>query len=681
MNARILESPSDVAEWKKATNFVKELHELRKSVSCAICLDFFRDPQMLNECGHIFCQACLENSLHKFLDDTNSNSSAMCPLCCHAFSAAAITASSVHVRRSRRSSNGSITKPPLSFIIAVSAVQRLVVALDAQPTAEEYTSAIQENARKEGMLRREREREERMRRRGLIDDNIGIPPMVGFPPDALFVDKGCHASSVSVALAETGYEKADIAEMVDRHASVLGKGLETESASTAQHPRLSPPLSLIPPVDAVPVLASWPHPGDVVNVQDRCWVGVNRPGGAAWVTAVHFDADTSVDTPVAFDVRYVLDNRIDRNVIAAFVNVVEQNLAVRPKRKASVLTANTGSPTLEKTPVKSKDNDIQHQNKENSGQKATSGRKASLSALPVAKTCSRRSALADTPVGKIRTREEPDVGRWFILDTDLSHAERLELDELAHKFAHTAKTTPSNVCLERETLFSRRITHLVGGAVVRASGKSSHDSANSSPYRYFLRKRTWKYLQCLLHGVVIVSSAWVSDSLRAGKLLPCEAYEVCDVLDKNSVPDAPCRARKDCLQHGGSTLFATLGVWLAGDFLLPGPTKSALEGLLLEGGAHLAGSASELLALDSRIQERGSTEAGRSNSRGFHSPSPSQQVLYIIVSPDQGTEENLRKDKNPDVQLLMEAIAQDRVRLRGYLWVLDAITNYQLPTS
>ncbi len=53
----------------------------------------------------------------------------------------------------------------------------------------------------------------------------------------------------------------------------------------------------------------------------------------------------------------------------------------------------------------------------------------------------------------------------FILDTDLSHAERLELDELAHKFAHTAKTTPGNVCPERKTLFSRRIAHVVVGVV------------------------------------------------------------------------------------------------------------------------------------------------------------------------------------------------------------------------
>ncbi|XP_048345279.1 E3 ubiquitin-protein ligase TRIM7-like [Sphaerodactylus townsendi] len=35
------------------------VQELCKEASCSICLDFFRDPVMIPECGHSFCRACL----------------------------------------------------------------------------------------------------------------------------------------------------------------------------------------------------------------------------------------------------------------------------------------------------------------------------------------------------------------------------------------------------------------------------------------------------------------------------------------------------------------------------------------------------------------------------------------------------------------------------------------------
>ncbi|XP_077187112.1 E3 ubiquitin-protein ligase TRIM39-like [Paroedura picta] len=35
------------------------VQELCEEASCAVCLDFFRDPVMIPECGHSFCRACL----------------------------------------------------------------------------------------------------------------------------------------------------------------------------------------------------------------------------------------------------------------------------------------------------------------------------------------------------------------------------------------------------------------------------------------------------------------------------------------------------------------------------------------------------------------------------------------------------------------------------------------------
>nr|XP_056723672.1 E3 ubiquitin-protein ligase TRIM7-like [Euleptes europaea] len=38
------------------------LLELREEASCSVCLDFFRDPVMIPECGHSFCRDCLTRS-------------------------------------------------------------------------------------------------------------------------------------------------------------------------------------------------------------------------------------------------------------------------------------------------------------------------------------------------------------------------------------------------------------------------------------------------------------------------------------------------------------------------------------------------------------------------------------------------------------------------------------------
>ncbi|KAF7234837.1 Zinc finger protein RFP [Varanus komodoensis] len=43
--------------------------------SCSICLDYFRDPVIITECGHNFCQACLNESRGE------SDTEASCPQC------------------------------------------------------------------------------------------------------------------------------------------------------------------------------------------------------------------------------------------------------------------------------------------------------------------------------------------------------------------------------------------------------------------------------------------------------------------------------------------------------------------------------------------------------------------------------------------------------------------------
>lgn len=50
--------------------------ELRKELTCAICLDYFKDPVIL-KCGHSFCRFCI--SLH--WDENGDDYGYQCPHC------------------------------------------------------------------------------------------------------------------------------------------------------------------------------------------------------------------------------------------------------------------------------------------------------------------------------------------------------------------------------------------------------------------------------------------------------------------------------------------------------------------------------------------------------------------------------------------------------------------------
>jgi hypothetical protein len=127
--------------------------------------------------------------------------------------------------------------------------------------------------------------------------------------------------------------------------------------------------------------------------------------------------------------------------------------------------------------------------------------------------------------------------------------------------------------------------------------------------------------------------------------------------------------------HHSSTLFTGIGVFLAGHFPSPGPAKAALESLLSEGGATVVGSAEELLALrnqgDGRVTSPSPSASASASTSSSLPASPAQQLqLRVIINPANG--EGI---SGP----LQEAIDAKTVRLSGYLWVLEAVTNYACP--
>eukprot|EP00557_Chaetoceros_sp_GSL56_P012377 CAMPEP_0176480022 /NCGR_PEP_ID=MMETSP0200_2-20121128/2056_1 /TAXON_ID=947934 /ORGANISM="Chaetoceros sp., Strain GSL56" /LENGTH=411 /DNA_ID=CAMNT_0017876115 /DNA_START=1345 /DNA_END=2580 /DNA_ORIENTATION=- len=60
------------------------------------------------------------------------------------------------------------------------------------------------------------------------------------------------------------------------------------------------------------------HLGSVVDVQDRTWVGSNKPGGVAKVVDVHVDHN---DHSITYDVKYVLENRTEKNIESEYISL------------------------------------------------------------------------------------------------------------------------------------------------------------------------------------------------------------------------------------------------------------------------------------------------------------------------------------------------------------------------
>ncbi|XP_048345068.1 E3 ubiquitin-protein ligase TRIM7-like [Sphaerodactylus townsendi] len=70
--------PSGGAWWREKAAMAAggPVQELCEEASCSICLDFFRDPVMIPECGHTFCRACLTHSWGDL-----QGAEASCPQC------------------------------------------------------------------------------------------------------------------------------------------------------------------------------------------------------------------------------------------------------------------------------------------------------------------------------------------------------------------------------------------------------------------------------------------------------------------------------------------------------------------------------------------------------------------------------------------------------------------------
>ena len=67
-----------LSEQAEISRLFKNPNSIFKALQCSICIEVFENPRRVDECGHTFCDFCLENWMMK---NQVSRKEAVCPLC------------------------------------------------------------------------------------------------------------------------------------------------------------------------------------------------------------------------------------------------------------------------------------------------------------------------------------------------------------------------------------------------------------------------------------------------------------------------------------------------------------------------------------------------------------------------------------------------------------------------
>ena len=254
---------------------VAEWHELRKAITCSICLDYFDVPVTLSSCGHTYCSACISTHIRSgggvnSIPATAGESS--CPIC--------------NVRVNKRG------------IIHETSSNRLLLLL------EELVDSF-----------------------GLLS-NVSDPlPVTELPPladtaDSIILPNGRLLEEVAIA-TDFDHRIRDVSGLVTTIGDDACIDTERLNVDDTELENRQSYDAVVENRLHVEVVVTDVYPVDaLVVVAPRTWAGINKPGGTARVLAVYRPPDASNVDPCSqhvYDVKYVLDNTVDRDVLAAFL--------------------------------------------------------------------------------------------------------------------------------------------------------------------------------------------------------------------------------------------------------------------------------------------------------------------------------------------------------------------------
>jgi len=388
------------------TIFNKEILELRKSISCGICLDTYHDPICLDSCSHSSCRKCIMEVINK----TDNGKSSHCPFC-----------KTVFTKRNIIKMN--------SLQTLIDSISNIVISLDPSlmksPTTVHYTVTSNNNK--------------------MLPSNA--------ENDQLLIVNDVNANNLKTPL--TTSTRAAIS-LINNNNITTTNTLDTSSLKIYR-------------------------PGEIVTVLPRTWPGINKPGGAAYITCRN-------DSENCYDVRYILSNTKDKSVPAAFIKP-EQEEGPRVRKRNQ-----TASPSS-----------------------SISFKRKPLDELTPSEQNKKRGKTNFQTPNKITTQQPPTPSTKIVL---LASTLQDINKESVKKFTDTFGADYADS-------FGPSITHLVVSA--------DKDKV--------MRHRTMKYMQAIMTGIWIVSADWLNDCLTQGHLLPENDYEIRRNI-KADVDDAPRRARK-----------------------------------------------------------------------------------------------------------------------------------------
>lgn len=242
---------------------VSEWHELRKAITCSICLEYFDLPVTLAPCGHTYCSACIITHMRSGGGANNIPATAgesSCPIC--------------NVRVTKRS------------IIHETSSHRLLLLL------EELVDSF-----------------------GLLS-NVSDP----LPVTELHIGPQLDDATCPVVLPNCPHmEKADLAIDLDHCIGDVSGLVTTIDDSEVERKQTND--AVVDNRQYVEAVVADVYPIDaLVVVAARTWAGINKPGGTARVLAYRPDASNAEPcSRHVYDVKYVLDNTVDRDVLAVFL--------------------------------------------------------------------------------------------------------------------------------------------------------------------------------------------------------------------------------------------------------------------------------------------------------------------------------------------------------------------------
>ncbi|GLE02035.1 hypothetical protein PINS_up010873 [Pythium insidiosum] len=414
-------------------------------LQCAICLCAYDKPMSL-PCNHCFCEECIHRALEL---------KPVCPIC-------------KAPAKKRRLRYDTMIQQLLS---AVDQWTRHTPAPEPEPTPIVVAAPVAPVAQAT---------------KALETTPIRINPRIV---------EGAETGTGGSSVRRQGKKRKTAAAADAMKTTPTRRRLHTEDAEDSESKPTAPPQHQ--PIDSMGASTSTSTPserfvvGQLVDVIDRTWRGVNKPGGAAWITAAHADG--------SYDVRYIIGTRREQRVPEMYVLLPKEEI---------VSFATPG------TSVK------QHRRKPRSstgGSKSSGLQAAAVSPPPSAQTNGGDNAIGRDLVLAFSGFQEPDMPQLESWANAIGAQIATHWSPfVTHVLAKCA--TPQEIA---DSAAERTDDGGASGGSAAAAAAAAAASRKRALFKpaapverpRWVKIRSMKYLKALVSGRWIVSEKWLRGAL------------------------------------------------------------------------------------------------------------------------------------------------------------------------